>query len=132
MRLFNEHTEVQVTKDPENEGPIPSAWRPTLQNIVDAFVRDDYCLADGLAGVAPVSEETATQIRTYIQEYGAKLVSLPQESWATSVRIWMGDHWDALIDLWTEEEGSSDLVLQVHVSEVDSEFLVTVYMVYVP
>jgi hypothetical protein len=132
MRRFDEHTVVSVTKDSENEGPIPSAWRPTLKNIVDAFVRHDYHLAEGLAGVAPVSEETATQIRTYIQEYGAKLVSLPQESWATSVCIWMGDHWDALIDLWTEEEGSSDLVLQVHVSEVDSEFLVTVYMVYVP
>lgn len=79
-----------------------------------------------------MSEKTATQIRTYIQEYGAKLVSIPQESWATSVCIWMGDHWDALIDLWTEEEGSSDLVLQVHVSEVGSESLVTVYMVYVP
>jgi hypothetical protein len=132
MRPFNEHTEVPVTKDSENEGPIPLAWRPTLKNIVDAFVRHDYRLADGVTGVAPVSEETATQIRTYIQEYGAMLVSLPQESWATSVCIWMGDHWDALIDLWTEEEGSSDLVLQVHVSEVDNEFLVTVYMVYVP
>ncbi len=43
----------------------------------------------------------------------------------------MGDHWDALIDLWTEEEGRSDLVLQVHISE-GSEPLVTVYMVYVP
>lgn len=132
MRPFNEHTEVPVTKDSENEGPIPSAWRPTLKKIVDAFVRHDYRLADGVAGVAPVSEKTATQIRTYIQEYGAKLVSIPQESWATSVCIWMGDHWDALIDLWTEEEGSSDLVLQVHVSEVGSESLVTVYMVYVP
>jgi hypothetical protein len=132
MRLFNEHTEVSVTKDPKNAGPIPSAWRATLQNVVDAFVRHDYCLADGVAGVAPVSEETATQVRTYIQEYGAKLVSLPQESWATSVCIWMGDHWDALIGLWTEDEGSSDLLLRVHVSEVDSEFLVTVYMVYVP
>lgn len=132
MRPFDEHTVIPVTKDSENEGPIPSAWRPILKNIVDAFVRHDYRLTDGVAGVAPVSEETATQICTYIQEYGAKLVSLPQESWATSVCIWMGDHWDALIDLWTEEEGSSDLVLQVHVSEVDSEFLVTVYMVYVP
>ncbi|CAN7457260.1 DUF7668 domain-containing protein [Massilia sp. LjRoot122] len=132
MRPFNEHTEVSVTKDSKNEGPIPSAWRPTLKSIVDAFVRHDYRLADGVAGVAPVSEKTATQIRTYIQEYGAELVSLPQESWATSVCIWMGDHWDALIDLWTEEEGSSDLVLQVHVSEVGSEPLVTVYMVYVP
>jgi hypothetical protein len=132
MRPFDEYTVVQVTKDSESEGPIPSLWRQTLKNVVDAFVRDDYRLADGVTGVAPVSEETATQIRTYIQEYGAKLVSLPQESWATSVCMWMGDHWDALIDLWTEEEGSSDLVLQVQVSEVDSKFLVTVYMVYVP
>lgn len=132
MRPFNEYTKVPVTKDSENEGPIPSVWRPTLKNIVDAFVRHDYRLADGVVGVAPVSEKTAMQIRTYIQEYGAKLVSLPQESWATSVCIWMGDHWDALIDLWTEEEGSSDLVLQVHVSEVGSEPLVNVYMVYVP
>lgn len=132
MRRFDEHAVVSVTKDSENERPIPSAWRPTLKNIVDAFVRYDYRLANGGAGVAPISEETATQIRTYVQEYGAKLVSLPQESWATSVCIWMGDHWDALIDLWTEEEGSSDLVLQVHISEVDDEFLVTVYMVYVP
>ena len=132
MRLFNEHTEVPVTKDSGNEGPIPSAWRSTLKNIVDAFVRHDYSVADGLAGVAPVLEETAMQIHTYIHEYGAKLVPLPQASWATSVCIWTGDHWDALIDLWTEEEGRSDLVLQVHVSEVDSEFLVTVYMVYVP
>ena len=132
MRLFNEHTEVPVTKDSGNEGPIPSAWRSTLKNIVDAFVCHDYRLADGVAGVAPVSEKTATQIRTYIQQYGARLVSLPEESWATSVCIWMGDHWDALIDLWTEEEGSSDLVLRVHVSEVGSEPLVSVYMVYVP
>jgi hypothetical protein len=42
----------------------------------------------------------------------------------------LGDHWDALIDLWTEEEGSSDLVLQVHVSEVSGKPFVTVYMVY--
>jgi hypothetical protein len=132
MRIFNEHAEVPVTNNSESEGPIPSAWRPTLHNIVDAFVRHDYRLADGVAGVAPVSEENATQIRTYIKEYGAKLISLPQESWATAVCIWMGDHWDALIDLWTEEEGSSDLVLQVQISELGSEFLVTVYIVYVP
>ncbi len=103
-----------------------------MKKIVDAFARHDYRLSDGVAGVAPVSEKTATHIRTYIHEYGAKLVSLPKESWGTSVCIWMGDHWDALIDLWTEEEGSSDLVLQVHVSEVGGEPLIAVYMVYVP
>jgi hypothetical protein len=132
MRPHNEHTEVPVTKDSENEGAIPPAWRPILKNIVDAFVGRDYRLTEGVSGVAPVSERTATQIRKYIQEYGATLVALPQESWETSVCIWMEDHWDALIDLWTEDEGRSDLVLQVHVSEIGSEYLVNVYMVYVP
>ena len=132
MRPDNDHTKIPVTKNSENEGPVPSTWRPILQSIVSAFVRHDYRLAEGILGVAPVSEKTATQICKYIQEYGAKLVELPQQSWDTSVCIWTGDHWDALIDLWTEEEGCSDLVLQVHVSEVGNEYVVTVYMVYVP
>jgi len=132
IQLRNEITQVSVVKDSENEVPIPSAWRPILANIVDAFVRHDYRLADGVAGVAPVSEETATQIRDYIEEYGETLVALPQESWDTSVCIWMEDRWDAMIDLWTEDEGRSDLVLKVHVSELDSGYVVTVYMVYVP
>ena len=132
MQLRKEQAEVPVVKDSENEGPIPSAWRPILTNIVEAFVRHDYRLADGVAGVATVSEETATQIRGYIEEYGETLVSLPPESWDTSVCIWMEGRWDALIDLWTEDEGRSDLVLKVHVSELDSGYVVNLYMVYVP
>lgn len=103
-----------------------------LKEIVDAFVRLDYRLADGVPGVAPVSEETALQIREYIEEYGARLVALPEATWDTSVCIWMGNHWDALVDLWTEEEGSSDLVLQVRVAEVAGGYVLNVYMVYVP
>ena len=81
MQIHNEQTEVPVVKDSENEGPNPSAWRPILTNIVEAFVRHDYCLTNGVAGVAPVSEETAMQIRSYIEEYGETLVALPPESW---------------------------------------------------
>lgn len=132
MQTPNANTEVPVIKDSEAENPIPSAWRPILASIVEALVRHDYRLANGISNVAPVSEETAAQIRMYIKNYGATLVTLPQESWNTSVYIWMGDHWDALIDLWTAEEGASDLVLQVQVSEIGGEYLVTVYMVYVP
>jgi hypothetical protein len=132
MRAGNDNNEVPVTKDADNEGPIPSAWRPVLKTIVDAFAREDYALKDGLSGAAPVSAETARQVREYIEDYGAKLIELPPQSWDTSVCIWTGDHWDALIDLRTEDEGRSDLVLEVDVSEVGSEYLVTVYMVYVP
>jgi hypothetical protein len=95
-------------------------------------VRHDYFLTEGVPEVASVSAETATQIRESIHEYPAKLVSLPPATWETSVCIWMGDHWDILVDLWTEDEGRSDLVLQVRVSEVGSEYLMTIYMVYVP
>ena len=133
MEYHNDHAQVPVIKNSAVEGPVPSIWRPILSSIVSAFVGHDYRLADGILGVAPVSEITATQISSYIREYGAKLIELPQRSWDTSVCIWTGDHWDALIDLWTEEEGHSDLVLQVHVfEEVRNEYLVTVYMVYVP
>lgn len=103
-----------------------------IKNIVEALVRRDYCLAEGVAGAAPVPEKTAVQICTYIQECGATLVSLPRESWATSICMWMGDHWNALIDLWTEEEGSSDLVLIMKISEVGDATLLTVHGVYVP
>ena len=132
MQIPNANTEVPVIKDSETEGPIPTAWRPILASIVAAFARHDYRLANGISGVAPVSEETAVHIRKYIESYGATLVTLPQDSWNTSVCIWMGDHWDALVDLWTKQEGASDLVLQVQVSEMGSEYVVTVYMVYVP
>lgn len=123
---------IPAIKDSGHERPIPSAWRPVLCSIVDAFVRHDYGLADGITDVAPVSEETAAHIRQYIGDYGASLVTLPETSWDTSVCIWMGNHWDALVDLWTEEEGRSDLVLRVQVSEADGGYLVEVYMVYVP
>ncbi|GGY39973.1 DUF7668 domain-containing protein [Pseudoduganella albidiflava] len=85
----------QVIKDSEREGPIPSAWRPILKSIVDAFVRQDYGLLTGIPGVAPLPEQTARQIREYIEEYGATLIPLPEESWASSVCIRMKDHWDA-------------------------------------
>lgn len=125
-------TDILLSKDSADKGPVPSAWRTALESVVRAFVRHDYRLASGIPGVAPVSEETATQIREYIEDYGETLAELAQETWDTSVCIWTGEHWDVLVDLWTEEEGSSDLVLQVRVSEPGDGHLMTIHMVYVP
>lgn len=114
------------------EGPIPSAWRPTFVRIVEAFVRHDYRLQAGVPGVAPVSEDTAGHVRDYVEDYGATLAALPEEAWETSVCNWAGNHWDALVDLWTEEEGRSDLVLQARVRETVDGDMVEIHMVYVP
>lgn len=124
--------EIPVIKDAENQGPVPSAWRSILTEIVAAFVRKDYQLSAGIPGVAPISEATAAHIEGYIGNYGATLIDLPESTWNTSVCIWEGDRWDALIDLSTQEEGSSDLVLRVQILETNGNYIVHVYMVYVP
>jgi hypothetical protein len=130
--MTKELPEVLPVKDGSSERPIPLAWRPTLRAIVEAFVSGDFALARGISGVAPVSAKTATQIRDYLADYGATLVTLPDQAWDTSVCIWYGDHWSALVDLWTLEEGGSDLVLQVRVVEAGTAFKTSVQLVYVP
>ena len=132
MIQVEDSAEVLAVKDVEKEQPIPSAWRSVFRDVIHAFVKKDYQLSVGVSGVAPISNDTASQIQSYIQEYGETLVELPEETWRSSVCIWMGSHWDALIDLWTLTEGRSDLVLSAKVSESDHCFLFHINMVYVP
>ncbi len=130
--MEHEKPEVFAVKDAEAERPIPTSWRPAIRAICKAFAQRDYRLSVGVPGVAPLSEKTAAQIESYVQEYGATLIELSEETWNSSVCIWLGQRWDALIDLWTASEGRSDLVLQLHISEAEEGFLFHVYMVYVP
>ncbi len=132
MQIENTGAAVLAEKDEDNERPIPSAWRPVFRDVVNAFVRQDYILSSDIPGVAAVSDSTAKQIRDYIQEYGETLAELPDETWDTSICIWMGDRWDALVDLWTISEGRSDLTLSTKVTESDNGFVFHIYMVYVP
>ena len=60
------------------------------------------------------------------------MTALPEETWDTSVATWMGTHWDVLIDLWTVEEGRSDLVLRANVYQDPPGFRYEVVMAYVP
>jgi hypothetical protein len=113
------------------ERPVPVAWRQTFVDITAAFAAGDYGLRAGISGVEPLTAEIAQQIQQYIAGYGATLVALPNETWDSSVCIWSGDDWDTLVDLWTQEEGRSDLVLQARVTETP-EFSVSIHLVYVP
>ncbi|WP_339414531.1 DUF7668 domain-containing protein [Pseudomonas sp. EA_35y_Pfl2_R5] len=125
-------TEVPAIKDAESERPIPTAWRNIIKSIVSSFVRHDYHLTTSIPGVVPVQPDTAEQIENYIKGYGAELTELPEETWNSSICIWMGNRWDVLIDLWSRSEGRSDLALSLHVSEKNNGFEFNIYMVYVP
>jgi hypothetical protein len=124
--------EVMATKDENAQQPISTAWRPVLTQVVSALKNGDYRLDAGVSGVEPPSIETAEHIRVSITAYGAKLVELPEDSWKSSVCMWYGTHWDALVDLWTEEEGRSDLLLSVRIAEESNGYSYKVHMVYVP
>lgn len=130
--MTSDYDQVLPVKDGDSERPIPTVWRETLKRIVDAFVAGDYALEAEIPGVEPVPAKTASQIRRYLTDYGATLVSLPEQTWETSVCIWYGDHWSLLVDLWTNEEGRSDLVLDAKVIEAGSGFRTEVHLVYVP
>lgn len=132
MSENNSSEKIIAAKDGALEHPIPTAWRPIFCNIVDAFVKGDYLLSNNVVGVEPLSEKTASHIQRYLRDYGATLRPLPDETWKSSVCIWTGAHWDALVDLYTNEEGASDLVLSARVSDANPGFKIAVHMVYVP
>ena len=119
-------------KDDTQQQPVPMAWRPVLSEIVKSFVNLDYRLANGVQGVESISQDTADHIESYIVDYGEVLIELPDDTWQFSVVLWMGSYWDVIVDLWTEAEGRSDMVLSARVTEVDGEYRYDVQMVYVP
>jgi hypothetical protein len=123
--------EVLVVKD-ELQRPIPIVWRQTFCQIVSSFVDHDYLLNRSIEGLVPVTQDIADQIKTYIKDYDENLVVLPEQTWDSSVCMWMETHWDVLIDLWTETEGLSDLVLQAKVFESQDGYKYQIEMVYVP
>lgn len=121
-----------AVKDPDAAHPIAGAGRPMLREGVRRFVQGDDHLAQGVPGVEPVSTATAEQVGDYLAHYGATLAELPDDTWQMSVAQWMETHWDILVDLWTAEEGRSDLVPEGKVIETSTGPRLTFHMVYVP
>ena len=124
--------EIPVRKDAENELPVPTVWREVIREIVLSFVNGDYRLSSGISGVTDITKETSEQIESNIRDYGEELVPLPDESWESSIYLWMGTHWQVIVDLWTAGEGRSDMVLSAHVNEREDRFIYSIYMVQVP
>ncbi|MGR9116093.1 MAG: DUF7668 domain-containing protein [Gammaproteobacteria bacterium] len=123
---------VLILKDEDNQMLVPEAWRNTFTDIVEAFKDGDFKLERGVHGVRPVSEDDAARIASNLANYGCHLISLPEETWNTSMCQWMQGYWDVLIDLFTSEEGASDLVLAVRVYEEGSSYIFEIQSIHVP
>ena len=130
--------DVTAPMKDDEERPVPTAWRPVFESIVEAIARGTVETAAELPRVDQIDPETAQQIRDAIKDYGddlsdgVTLLPLPDEAWETCIAAWQGDSWEVLIDLWSQEEGHSDLVLRAKVRDDGDEWRVAIGMVYVP
>lgn len=100
--------QIVVKMDCDNELPIPNEWRKTIQQIVEEIKNKNYTNLSNLPDVF-VSEKDFEDMRSYLDEYGEELTSLPEETWNSSVYLWLESHWELMIDLWTVSEGSAFL-----------------------
>ncbi len=124
---------VHVPSKGEEETPIPTEWRDVLSQIVASLAREDAVLARDVQGVDPVSDDVRQQCLEAVEDYGrVDLGVLPSDTWETSVAISQGGSWSCLVDLWTTQEGRSDLALQVLVRESEGQYRFVPVMVYVP
>ncbi|GAA3567678.1 DUF7668 domain-containing protein [Kribbella ginsengisoli] len=112
---------------------VPHAWRATLSAIVDSLLRGDARIGQNLENVDPLAEDRSALCRELIEAYGSPtLIPLPDATWRTSIASWQGNRWDCLIDLWSAEDGSTDLVLDIAVFEDDeTAFRFRPHLVYV-
>ena len=121
------------TKEEDAQQAVASIWRPTFEAVVAAFADGDWELSSAPACVERVPEDLALSIQQNVSDYGdVTLAPLPAESWDTSVAMWMGTGWQVLVDLWSKEEGRTDLVMDAFVAEVDDGYHFKVNFVYVP
>lgn len=119
-------------EDDHAEHPIATDWRPILTEVVERFVEGDFCLSSPVPGVLPVDPDIARLNKEYVSSYGQPLISLSNEVWNSSCAQWMGKNWEIIVDLCTETEGVSDLVLTGKVANVNGQPAFTVGLIYVP
>lgn len=89
----------------------------TIHRIVELLVRGDYAAVETLTAGQRL---TAGEIEQAINDYGRRLVPLPPASSARSVVEIEGsdpERWSVYVDLWTSEEGRSDLTLELTLAD---------------
>lgn len=121
-------------KSSEEEQPIPNIWRNTFSLIVSAIKNKDFNELNEIQNFKPIEIEDFNLIIDNIHGYGCELTDLPIETWKSSVCILDRENaWTTIVDLYSVEEGRSDLILHTIVFEKENNaYLFEIINVYVP
>jgi hypothetical protein len=106
-----------------NPRSIDSAkLRATVSALTDRLARRDY---DGFCGLARTSRIAASDVGRVVREYGRSLTPLPIAPFQSVdvVPISGSDpqRWSVVVPLWSQEEGRSDLSLELTVEDSPAE-----------
>lgn len=119
-------------KNEEIEQAIPLRWRPIIIGIIEDIRNRNLRSRDVSGHSVDIDPDEIEHIYHNVDHYGDMLVRLPEDTWKTSVCRWMGNYWHLLIDLFTAEEGLSDLVLFMDVCEYESSTSFKIRSLHVP
>ena len=100
----------------------PPKTKGTIEAVLRRLVARDF---DALLQLAPRSRVTAEEVSEAVTEYGRRPVmpAVPvEELWdVVEVRDSHPRTWSINLPLWTEEEGRSDLTLEMRFTESETE-----------
>jgi hypothetical protein len=89
-----------------------------VRTIVDLLVRGDYVEVERLTEGVRL---TADELRFAVDRYGRRLVDPPDSAWSKLDAVLVTDaeppRHHVTFDLWAEDEGQSDLTLEMWLSE---------------
>ena len=87
--------------------------------IVACLAMADY---EAVVALAPKSRVMPAQIKAAVEQYGRKLVPLPPEAYElidyVAVRQSEALSWSVVVPLFTQEEGRSDLSLELQLTKL--------------
>jgi hypothetical protein len=89
----------------------------TIQRVVDHLISGDYPAVEALTAGQRLN---AGEIERAITDYGRRLVPPPADDGPRSVVEMEGSNphrWSVYVDLWTSEEGRSDLTLELTLTD---------------
>ena len=102
---------------------IPERFRTAAREVVDVLARRDY---DDLAARGVLRRGSPDMIRTVVDDYGATITGLPDEAFEDEELIDLGGgEWSLAVDVWTEDEGRSDLSIVLRFYEDETGKLST-------
>ena len=111
----------------DEEFVIPKKLIPALKDVVHDLVVGNFAKleADGRAG-----RLTASELRQVLEDYGRTFIDLPDEAFEVgggAVPLANEEEtWGVDLDLWTAEEGQSDLTLTMTVRNTDKGIVIEI------